>query len=65
MRKTRLLAPLTTLLILLFLQWHLAASPAVQKASVRQEMTTTEMFSCGIGKLTPSEVANLEEWVAT
>lgn len=60
-KKLKVSTILAALVSLLLLQWHLAASPAMQRAAI-QEMTTTEMFACGIGKLTPAEVANLEEW---
>lgn len=61
-KKLKVSTILATLVMLLLLQWHLAASPVVQRATIRQEMTSTEMFACGIGKLTAAEVANLEEW---
>lgn len=44
------------------LQLGLSASPAIQKASIRQEMTSTEQYVSGIGKLTAAEIASLEDW---
>ncbi len=47
---------------LLALQLGLSASPVAQKASIRQEMTSTEQYVSGIGKLTAAEIASLEDW---